>query len=82
MGQSNSVQKCNFEDIQRICCNGNLQNYILINTLPSNQQTCLIQNTVSIENEETQINHFLSNKSSSSVYIFIYGKNTRCIYNF
>ena len=34
--------------------------YILINTLPANEQECLIKNTVPIDTEETTINTLLT----------------------
>lgn len=76
MGQSNNVQKCNFEDIQQICYSKNYKQYILINTLPSNQQNCLIKNTILIEDEESYMNTILSNKNIHDVFIYIYGMNS------
>ena len=50
MGQSQSVsRKVNFEDIQYLLNKDN--EFILINTLDEKEQSCLIKNTVSIENE-------------------------------
>ena len=44
MGNNASFQKVNFENIQEIIkTSNNKTDYVLINTLPSNQQECLIQ---------------------------------------
>ena len=73
MGQSQSVsKKVNFEDIQYLLNKNN--QYILINTLSSQEQDCLIKNTVSIENEVKYINHFMS--KDINVNIVIYDKNS------
>ena len=65
------IAKANFEDIQSAIDN----NDILINTLPHNQQNCLITNTKNVYNEESLINSLLNNKEYSKL-IFIYGKNS------
>lgn len=49
--------------------------YILINTLTANEQECLIQNTVSIDTEETTINTLLSQYEKVVRKIIVYGKN-------
>ena len=41
MGQSQSIKKANFEDVQ--CIFKNNRKIILINTLKSNEQDCLIK---------------------------------------
>jgi len=78
MGNYNSIQKINFEDIQYINQNINQNinqenNYLLINTLPENLQDCLIPNTLNINQEEEVINNLL--KTNKYVSIIIYGKN-------
>jgi hypothetical protein len=72
MGQQQSVQKVNFEDVQFII-NSSRNNYILINTLSNHNQNCLITNTITVDKEEQIINGCLSNPN---VRIVIYGKNT------
>ena len=47
--------------------------YILINTLPSNNQNCLIIKTIDSNSEEKFINHLLNNDINKN--IVIYGKN-------
>lgn len=74
MGQSQTLQKCNFEDIQDIFLTNRENKYILINTLPTDEQYCLIKNTISYNNEETIINKYLN--TQMKIIIFIYGRNT------
>lgn len=38
------------------------EQYILINTLPINQQQCLIKQTLSMENEETTLNNLIDHR--------------------
>jgi hypothetical protein len=71
MGNSQSIRKINFEDIQIVIKNSEL--YLLINTLNEFEQTCLIKNTVPISKEEIIINQHLT--SGKHIRIIIYGKN-------
>ena len=71
MGNTQSIRKINFEDIQTAIQHPDL--YLLINTLPTNEQTCLILNTIPISKEEIIINKYL--KSDKNIRIIIYGKN-------
>ena len=71
MGNQNSIQRINFEDIQHIL--KNRETYCLINTLPNNNQECLIPNTVSIDKEESYINELLNTHLDR--HIVIYGAN-------
>jgi Rhodanese-like domain len=73
MGNTQSTQKVNFEDIQTAIKNPN--SYLLINTLPNSVQTCLIKNTVLAEREEELINQHLKNYNKN-LKIILYGKNT------
>lgn len=59
MGNSNSITKANFEDIQHSIKNNS--SYI-INVLSRNEQQCLIQNTMNIDDEESVINNLLEKK--------------------
>ena len=72
MGNSQSMQKINFEDIQTACKNPEI--YLLINTLPESEQNCLIVNTVQAQKEEQIINHHMY--SSKRIRIIIYGRNS------
>ena len=71
MGNSTSVQKVNFEDIQFLLKN---KKPLLINTLEQNEQSCLIKGTVSVTDEEKIINEFM--KKNFNVTIVIYGRNS------
>ena len=73
MGNNNqSIQKLNFEDMQYILKNN--ESYLLINTLTTFEQKCLIPHTINIDQEENIINNLLKN-GNKSIKIIIYGKN-------
>jgi len=72
MGNSQSIQKINFEDMQSVIKEPSL--YLLINTLPECEQDCLIPNTIPPAQEEQMINQFLQ-KRTKQVKIVIYGRN-------
>jgi hypothetical protein len=69
---NNIINKVNFEDIQTIIKTNNKK--ILINTLDSTKQNCLIKNTILASNEETIIRSMVE-KQQFDVYIIIYGEN-------
>ena len=71
MGNSQSISKINFEDMQHVCKSQGT--YMIINTLNTMEQDCLIVGTVIAQNEEGIINKYLS--SNKSIQIIIYGKN-------
>ena len=71
MGNSQSMKKINYEDMQTVVKNPEI--YLLINTLPSISQDCLISTTVSIDQEEATINKYM--KENRNIRIIIYGKN-------
>jgi hypothetical protein len=71
MGNTQTMKKINFEDMQTAIKNPEI--YLIINTLPSAEQQCLIVNTVSVNDEEIIINKFL--KENKNIIIIIYGKN-------
>ncbi len=71
MGNSQSIRKVNFEDIQIVLKNPEL--YLLVNTLTESEQNCLIKGTVSAIQEIELINNYL--KNDKSIKIVIYGKN-------
>ncbi len=68
---SSSTHRLNFEDIQEAI--KNKERYLVINTLSSNNQACLLPNTIDFKQEEAIINQLLS--SSMEKRIIIYGKN-------
>ena len=72
MGNQNSIQRINFEDVQHIL--KNKEKYCLINTLPNNKQECLIPTTISCDKEEAYINDLLNTDLDHE--IVIYGANT------
>ena len=69
-----NIQKVGFEDIQYMYKNP--EKYILINTLPNNQQECLIYNTIPYEKEEILLNTLLQSYDLHNKHIVIYGKNS------
>ena len=73
MGNSQSIQKINFEDVQYVLKNP--ESHLLINTLPETEQICLLPNTVQASQEEIIINKYLSN-GLKNIKIIIYGRNS------
>ena len=71
MGNKQSIRKVSFEDILTAIKSNE---YLLINTLPDNEQTCLIKNTINKDEEENIINNAIRN--NKNVKIIIYGKNS------
>jgi hypothetical protein len=71
MGNSQSIKKINFEDMQTVIKNPEV--YLIINTLPHTDQNCLIINTILAVDEESLINRCL--KENKNIRIIIYGKN-------
>ena len=72
MGNTQSAQKINYEDVQHVI--NNPQMYLLINTLDSKEQNCLIVNTIKITNEETIINKLIQT-GNKNIKIIIYGQS-------
>jgi hypothetical protein len=68
---SSSIHRLNFEDIQEAI--KNKDKYIIINTLASNNQSCLLPNTIDFKQEETIINQLMAGNTEKN--IIIYGKN-------
>lgn len=65
--------KINYEDVQYILKHP--EGHLLINTLSSSEQNCLISNTMNINNEEIIINNLIKS-GNKSIKIIIYGKNS------
>jgi hypothetical protein len=83
MGSNHSKNKINYEDLQYACknafineTNNNGKKYAIINTMDKNRQSCLIQNTVGIQDEEEIINGILKNKYSNDITVIVYGANS------
>jgi hypothetical protein len=72
MGNTHSSIKINYEDVQYIIKNP--ESHLLINTLSPNEQTCLIIDTININDEENIINNCIK-KGLKNIKIIIYGKN-------
>jgi hypothetical protein len=71
MGNVQSMTKINYEDMQSVIKNPEI--YVIINTLPQNEQNCLIVNTILSNDEENIMNKLIN--SNKSIRIIIYGKN-------
>jgi hypothetical protein len=71
MGNTQSIQQINFEDMQTVTKNPEI--YLLINTLPLCDQQCIIRGTFSSDQEENAINKYI--KENKGLRIIIYGKN-------
>ena len=65
--------KVQFEDIQKAF--QDINKYIIINTMPTNEQHCLIYGTIQYCDEESQINKLVEQYDFYSKTIIIYGKN-------
>lgn len=72
MGNSQSIIKINFEDMQHVC--KNKDTYLLLNTLPEFEQGCLIKNTIPAQIEVSIMDTYLKS-NNKSVKIIIYGKH-------
>lgn len=72
MGNTQSINKINFEDVQYTI--KNKDSCLVINTLDENNQDCLIINTININQEEQIINKLMSN-GKNDIKIIVYGKN-------
>jgi hypothetical protein len=71
MGNSQSIKRINFEDMQAVCKNNGI--YLLINTLPENEQQCLIPGSINYRQEEELMNKLI--RGNKKEIIIIYGKN-------
>lgn len=67
-------KKINFEYVLKAISSP--EKYILINTLDSSEQSCLIQGTLNIDSEEKTINDILSKYQEKIRTIIVYGKNS------
>jgi hypothetical protein len=70
--QSSSIIKnINFEDLQSAIKDN--EKTVIINTLDSNNQKCLIKGTISIDDEVKILNTYIT--KSTTIHIIIYGTN-------
>jgi rhodanese-related sulfurtransferase len=51
------------------------ETYMLINTLPAHQQSCLIQQTTPVAEEEVRMNQLMSSDKHHRQMVIVYGKN-------
>lgn len=70
MGGQQSINKINYEDVQYAIKN----NYLIINSLPVNEQDVLISSTVHASKEEELMNALIKS-SLKDKNIVVYGKN-------
>jgi hypothetical protein len=62
----------NFEEVQKAN-----KDYLIINTMPSTDQDCLIKGTMAIAQEEAKINELLNRYDSAPLpKIIVYGRNS------
>jgi hypothetical protein len=73
MGLTQSIQKINFEDVQKITKSPD--GYLLINTLPESEQGCLLLNTIPAHEEEYTMNKLIQ-QGKKNIHLIIYGKNS------
>lgn len=73
MGTAASINKLNFEAVQIIAQTKNVD-FIIVNTLDSTSQDCLIKGTIQADKEVGLINSLLSSSHKNSK-ILIYGEN-------
>lgn len=68
-----SYKMISFEDMQHVL--QNTRKYIIINTLPTNEQSCLIKNTLNYQTEEKTINDLINLYNYTENTFIIYGRN-------
>ena len=74
MGINQSINKINFESLQNIINNNTTNNtFIIINTLNTDNQDCLIKNSLSPDKEILELNKYI--KENKNINIVIYGEN-------
>ena len=74
MGNSQSINKINFESLKNIINNKTTKGpFLIISTLNTLDQECLIKNTVSPDKEIELINNYL--RENKNINIVIYGEN-------
>lgn len=85
MGLNQSKNKINYEDVQHAVLKNSVyknndyeKKYIIINTMDKNSQSCLILNTIPIQEEEEMINGILNNKypNVNNIIVIVYGMNS------
>lgn len=74
MGNSQSIQKIGFEDIQYVINNKLQSSYIIISTLQHSDEICLLPCTINSSQEEEIVNKLMY--QNKKINIIIYGKNS------
>lgn len=69
-----SFQKASFEDMQFAIQHDT--EFIIINTLPTNEQKCLIKRTLPCQNEEKTVNDYIQQYNYREPKFIVYGKNS------
>jgi len=67
------ISRCSFEDVQ--VAMKQKAKYVIINTLPVDEQGCLIKNTTSFKMEESLVNDLMKSFSFKEHVFVVYGKN-------
>jgi len=73
MGGAQSIQKINYEDVQSSIQNPH--DFVMISTLQTTDQQCLIPTTISADIEEVAINRLMKTEKRES-RVIVYGKNS------
>jgi len=68
-----SIRRIGFDDV--LLAVGNPETYLLINTLPAQDQSCLIRHTITISEEERVMNQYISSYQHYNKKVIVYGKN-------
>lgn len=63
-----------FEDVKNAVKDHSTKKYLIINTLPANNQECLIKYTIHAKDEESVMNSFLLR--DEEIHIIVYGRNS------
>jgi len=71
---SPKIQKIGFEDV--LTALKNPKQYILVNTLPPENQSCLIYGTIRVEKEEEVLNRLLEQYDFRSYKMILYGQHS------
>lgn len=66
--------KVNFENVQYAIKKPN--EYCIINTLPVEEQNCLIKTTLTARQEETAINDMITKVDAPDKIVIVYGRNS------
>ncbi len=74
MGNTYSINKINYESMKKIVNHNLSSKFIIINTLKPDNQSCLIENTVSCQEEVNIINDYIT--KNKNINIVIYGENS------